>query len=68
VYTHLRQIPDGIKGFMDGISIAAVIGTLAQLLPAIAALVTIIWTSIRIYETRTVQKLLGRKPDTTTDE
>jgi len=53
---------------MDGISIAAVIGTLAQLLPAIAALVTIIWTSIRIYETRTVQKLLGRKPDTTTDE
>ncbi len=35
--------------------------TLLQWLPAVAALFTIVWTSIRIYETRTVQKLLGRE-------
>jgi FtsH-binding integral membrane protein len=33
---------------------------LAGLLPAIAALFTIIWTGIRIYETNTVQRWLGK--------
>jgi len=36
---------------------------LADMLPSIAALFTIIWTSIRIYETDTVQKLLGKKDE-----
>jgi len=31
-----------------------------QVLPAIAALFTIVWTLIRIYETKTIQKLLGK--------
>jgi hypothetical protein len=30
-------------------------------LPSIAAIFTICWTGIRIYETETVQKLLGKK-------
>ena len=34
--------------------------TLAQYLPAIAAVLTIIWTAIRIYETNTVQRWLGK--------
>jgi len=38
-----------------------VLGTLAGLLPAIAALFTIIWTGIRIYETDTVQRWMGKK-------
>jgi hypothetical protein len=45
----------------DVLSIATVVGTLAEVLPAIAALFTIIWTAVRIYETDTVQKLLGKK-------
>jgi peptidoglycan biosynthesis protein MviN/MurJ (putative lipid II flippase) len=53
---------DHAKYAGDALSAAVVIGTLAQLLPAIAALMTIIWTAIRIYETRTVQRLLGRVP------
>jgi len=34
--------------------------TIAGWLPAIAALVTILWTGIRILETQTVQKLLKK--------
>jgi hypothetical protein len=32
-----------------------------DVLPAVAALFTIIWTGIRIYETATVQKMIGKK-------
>lgn len=46
----------------DAVSIVTVVGTLAQVLPSIAAIFTIVWTSIRIYETETIQKLLGKKP------
>jgi hypothetical protein len=49
------------KHVVDAMSLVTVIGTLVQLLPAIAALFTIVWTSIRIYETATVQKLLGKE-------
>jgi hypothetical protein len=49
-------------------SLVTVIGTLVQLLPAIAALFTIVWTSIRIYETATVQKLLGKEKPNEEDE
>lgn len=51
-----------IRAAGDVVSVAVVVGTLAKALPAIAALMTIIWTAIRIYETRTVQRLLGRLP------
>jgi hypothetical protein len=45
----------------DALSIATVVGTLAQVLPSLAAIFTIVWTGIRIIETDTVQKLLGKK-------
>jgi chromate transport protein ChrA len=48
------------KTIMDVLSIGTVIGTLAQVLPAIAAIFTIVWTVIRIYETKTVQAILKR--------
>lgn len=47
----------------DVLSLGTVVGTLSGLLPAIAAVFTIIWTGIRIYETDTVQKLLGNQKD-----
>lgn len=49
------------KTTLDGVSILTVVGTLAGLLPAIAALVTIIWTGIRIFETDTVRGWMGKK-------
>jgi hypothetical protein len=50
-----------IKHVADVASILTVIGTLTNVLPHAAALFTIIWTSIRIYETDTVQRWLVKK-------
>ena len=51
---------EAAKTVMDAVSVVTVIGTLAQILPAIAAIFTIVWTAIRIYETKTVQSFLKR--------
>lgn len=48
------------KTIIDAISIGGVMATLAGWLPAIAALFSIVWTVIRIYETRTVQRWLNK--------
>jgi glycerol-3-phosphate acyltransferase PlsY len=61
--THHESLSDATKHVIDGASIATAVGTLMQLLPSIAALFTIVWTAIRIYETKTVQKLLGKFKD-----
>ena len=55
-----KHIPEGIKHLLDALSIGTMLGTLFQMLPNIAALLTIVWTLIRIYESKTVQRLLGR--------
>jgi hypothetical protein len=46
---------------VDGASIGTVLATLAGWLPAVAALFTIVWTGIRIYESPTIQKLLKKQ-------
>jgi len=51
---------DATKVTVDGLSIVVVLGTLAQALPAIAAAASLIWTLIRIYETKTVQRAIAR--------
>jgi len=56
----MEHLQESTKHVLDTASIATAVGTMMQLLPAIAALFTIIWTTIRIYETKTVQKLLGK--------
>lgn len=52
---------ESTKNLVDTASVATVVGTLAGILPAIAALFTIVWTCIRIYESRTVQDFLKRR-------
>jgi len=52
---------DAGKTVGDITAISVTVATVTDLLPAIAALFTIIWTAIRIYETRTVQHWLGRE-------
>ena len=49
------------KQVIDGVSIFTMLGTLGSILPPVAALFTIVWTGIRIWETDTVQGLTGRK-------
>jgi hypothetical protein len=56
----MEHLQESTKHILDTASIATAVGTMMQVLPAIAALFTIIWTTIRIYETKTVQKLLGK--------
>jgi hypothetical protein len=58
-----EHVDPAVKATGDAISIVTVVGTLAQVLPAIAALLTIVWTGFRIYELDTVQKWLGKKKD-----
>ena len=53
----------GARPVGDAISIGVAVATVADWLPAVAALLTIVWTIIRIYETRTVQRLLRRRGD-----
>jgi hypothetical protein len=57
------EMDETTRAGLDALSVLTVVGTLIDMLPSIAAVVTIVWTSIRIYETDTVQKLLGRKDD-----
>jgi len=58
-----HDLPEGVKLAGDILSMATLLGSLASLLPAIAATLTIVWTVIRIYETKTVQRMLGKKKD-----
>jgi len=54
------QADEQVKQIGDAVSILTVVGTLAELLPAIAAIFTIVWTAIRIWETDTVQCMFRR--------
>ena len=58
---HFNEVSEHTKNILDGASIATVLGTLANILPAMAAIWTIVWTTIRIYETKTVQSCLKKK-------
>lgn len=51
---------DHAKAAIDGLSLATALATLAAWLPPIAAALSIMWTAIRIYETKTVQGWLKR--------
>lgn len=49
-----------VKHVGDALSLSVVVATIATWLPAVAAVLSIVWTAIRIYETRTVQRWIGR--------
>lgn len=57
-----------IKYVVDGISVVTMVAAMVEILPSVAALFTIAWTGIRIYETATVQRLLGREPGNASEE
>ena len=59
---------EGTKQVVDAVSVLTVVGTIGDVLPPLAALFTLVWTALRIYESRTVQGLLGNKhPDDRSD-
>jgi hypothetical protein len=60
----MTMATESTKTLVDGLSVVTVVGTIGELLPPMAALFTLVWTAIRIYETKTVQRLLGKdRPD-----
>lgn len=54
------HMEESTKAVLDVASVATMLGSLGAILPPLAALFTIVWTAIRIYETDTVQQLLGK--------
>ena len=54
---------EATKHAIDAASVVTVVGALNDILPPLAALFTIVWTTIRIYETKTVQEILFGKQD-----
>jgi hypothetical protein len=49
------------KQALDVVAVSTGIMSVAAWLPPIASLFTIIWMGIRIYESDTVQQLIGKK-------
>lgn len=47
------------KHLLDGASVAAAFASFFAWLPPLAALLSIVWTCIRIYETATVQRWIA---------
>lgn len=56
----MSNLSEQVKTIIDWSALGVTLSTLFDKLPEFAALVSIIWGLIRIYETRTVQKLLGK--------
>jgi hypothetical protein len=57
----IDAVNEHTKSVIDWTSIGIAFGSLMQLLPSIAAALSILWTVIRIYETKTVQNWIKRK-------
>lgn len=55
-----EHLGESAKHIVDALSVVTVLGTLVNMLPSIAALFTIVWTGIRIWETDTVRGWTGR--------
>jgi len=57
----IEHVSEPTKHVVDALSILTVLGTLVELLPAVAAILSIVWSLIRIYESKTVQRWLGKE-------
>jgi hypothetical protein len=49
-----------VKNVADAAAAATAVGTVMEVIPSIAGIFTIIWLGIRIWESDTVQGLLGK--------
>jgi len=56
-----HELSESTKHIVDAVSVFTVLGTLVEMLPSIAAVFTIVWTGIRIWETDTVRGWTGRR-------
>lgn len=57
---HVQNLADNVKTVGDIASVGVTVAVVLKWLPAVAAILTIIWTAIRIWETDTVKGLRKR--------
>ncbi len=57
----MLKMDESTKHLIDLSAIFTAVGSMLAWLPHVASLFTIIWMAIRIWETKTVQKLFGKK-------
>ena len=57
----MERIDEHTKHAIDLLSVTTVLGTLVEWLPSIAALLSIIWTSLRIWEMITGKSISERR-------
>jgi len=55
------MLAEDAKTVVDGLAVGGTVATLAGWLPPVASLLTIVWLSIRIWESDTVQKMFNGK-------
>ena len=54
---------ESIKPLVDAVAVTTTASALVGLLPPIVAILTLVWTVIRIYETETVQKFVQKRKE-----
>lgn len=60
----LDHISEPVKSYGDFLSITVIVGVLINMLPTIAALLTVVWTALRIAEsTIKIRRMLADKSD-----
>lgn len=52
---------EGMRITLDAASVGSAVGAFFGFLPDVAAVLTVIWLGLRIYEMDTVQAIFGRK-------
>ena len=62
----LDHIDESSKHAIDIASVFTAVGSILKWLPEVAAIFTIVWTGIRIYETSTVQKWVNKRKENAT--
>lgn len=58
------DLPDDRKHVLDATALIALLGSFVSVLPAVASVLTIVWTVTMIYETATMQRLITRERET----
>jgi hypothetical protein len=61
----MTALDESMKHTIDLVSVTTVFGTIMGVLPEIAALFSIAWSVLRIYETDTVQNIIKKYKDKT---
>ena len=57
----MEHNPESIKPIVDGVSATLGVGVFFGYIQALVGIFTIVWFAIRIWETKTVQKLVSKE-------